>query len=67
MHTLKCVRMMVKTMLWLTGVYAYVTLKMQLDEEPEQIIDELKSLVRSKIAAYAVPEIIQVRAHFYIV
>nr|XP_006822135.1 PREDICTED: acetyl-coenzyme A synthetase 2-like, mitochondrial-like [Saccoglossus kowalevskii] len=43
------------------GVYAYVTLKDDIEGEPEeQIMEELKELVRQQIASYAVPEMIQV-------
>ncbi|XP_072168945.1 acetyl-coenzyme A synthetase 2-like, mitochondrial [Diadema setosum] len=42
------------------GVYAYVTLKDDISESEEQIILELKAIVRKKIAGYAVPDIIQI-------
>ncbi len=42
------------------GVYAYVTLKDHVTEPEEQIVRELKDIVRKNIAAYAVPEMIQV-------
>ncbi|XP_030854852.1 acetyl-coenzyme A synthetase 2-like, mitochondrial [Strongylocentrotus purpuratus] len=42
------------------GVYAYVTLKDDVTESEGDIIKELKALVRQKIAAYAVPDIIQI-------
>ena len=44
-----------------SGIYAYVTLKeYDLDETTDEIIDELKGMVRKQIAGYAVPEMIQV-------
>ena len=45
----------------LAGVYAYVTLKDDVTEPEGQIIQELKDIVKQKIAGYAVPEMIQVR------
>ena len=45
----------------LAGVYAYVTLKDEITEPEDQIIQELKDIVKQKIAGYAVPEMIQVR------
>ncbi|KAK3740035.1 hypothetical protein QZH41_019662 [Actinostola sp. cb2023] len=42
------------------GIYAYATLKDNADISPEQLRAELKKLVRAKIGAFAVPEIIQV-------
>ncbi len=44
----------------MTGVYAFITLKDHVTEPTDQIVQELKATVRQKIAAYAVPEIIQV-------
>ena len=43
-----------------TGVYAFVTLKEEVSEPIDQIIKELKVTVKEQIAAYAVPEMIQV-------
>jgi len=42
------------------GVYAYVTFKEGVQESQEQIIDDLKKMVRANIASYAVPELILV-------
>ncbi|EDO39135.1 predicted protein [Nematostella vectensis] len=42
------------------GIYAYATLKDDAQIEPEQFREEVKKLVRQKIGAFAVPEIIQV-------
>lgn len=44
-------------------MYAFVILKDDVTESDEDIIKELKALVRQKIAAYAVPDIIQVRTY----
>ena len=41
------------------GIYAYVTLKHGCDDD-DKIITDLKMIVRQKIAAYAVPDLIQV-------
>lgn len=46
-------------------MYAFVILKDDVTESDEDIIKELKALVRQKIAAYAVPDIIQVRTYWY--
>ena len=46
----------------LVGIYAYVTLKDDITEPQDQIIQELKDIVKQKIAGYAVPEMIQVRS-----
>jgi acyl-coenzyme A synthetase/AMP-(fatty) acid ligase len=43
-----------------TGIYAFVTLKERLDESEDEIKSELRQLVREQIAAYAVPDVIQV-------
>ena len=44
------------------GVYAYITLKEHdIDETEDEIIRDLQKLVKSKIAGYAVPEMVQVR------
>ena len=43
-----------------SGVYAYVTLKEDITEPPEDIIQELKTMVKSHIASYAVPQMVQV-------
>ena len=37
------------------GMYAYVTLKESVNIEEPRLINELKSLVKSKLAAFAVP------------
>ena len=42
------------------GVYAYITLKDHVTQPVDEIIGELKSLVKKQIAGYAVPEMIQV-------
>lgn len=42
------------------GIYAFIVLKDKVEESVEQIIKELKIMVRSQIAGYAVPEIILV-------
>ncbi|XP_070578293.1 acetyl-coenzyme A synthetase 2-like, mitochondrial [Ptychodera flava] len=42
------------------GVYAYITLKEGVTEPEDQIMKELKELVKTQIASYAVPEMIQV-------
>lgn len=46
------------------GVYAYVVLKDHCSSAKE-IEAELKSLVRNKIAAYALPDVIQVPTFFF--
>jgi hypothetical protein len=46
------------------GIYAYATLKDNADIKPEQFRQELKKLVRTKIGAFAVPEIIQVSIRY---
>jgi len=42
------------------GVYAYITLKEDVTEDPKTIISELKQSVRQQIAGYAVPEMVQI-------
>ncbi|KAK2708112.1 acetyl-coenzyme A synthetase 2-like, mitochondrial isoform X2 [Artemia franciscana] len=42
------------------GVYAYIVLKEGVIQEHKQIIAELRSIVRTKIAGHAVPEIMQI-------
>ncbi|XP_022094939.1 acetyl-coenzyme A synthetase 2-like, mitochondrial isoform X2 [Acanthaster planci] len=42
------------------GIYAYIILKEGVSESEEDIIKELKQAVRQKIAAYAVPDLIQI-------
>ncbi|XP_076058289.1 acetyl-coenzyme A synthetase 2-like, mitochondrial isoform X2 [Oratosquilla oratoria] len=42
------------------GVYAFVTLKDNIEEEQAVVLDELKKITRTKIAAYAVPDVILV-------
>ncbi|XP_077998760.1 acetyl-coenzyme A synthetase 2-like, mitochondrial [Glandiceps talaboti] len=42
------------------GVYAYVTLKEDITEPEEQIVKELKEIVKKQIASYAAPEFIQI-------
>ncbi|XP_038075394.1 acetyl-coenzyme A synthetase 2-like, mitochondrial [Patiria miniata] len=42
------------------GIYAYIILKDGISESEEDIIKELKQMVRQKIAAYAVPDMIQI-------
>ena len=44
----------------LLGIYAYITLKEDITESEEDIIKQLRALVKKKIAGYAVPEIVQV-------
>ena len=46
-------------------MYAYVTLKDHVTEPEEQVIQELRDIVRKKIAGYAVPEMIQVSITLY--
>lgn len=43
-----------------------MTLKEKLDESEEEIRAELRQLVRQEIAAYAVPDVIQVREIFVV-
>ncbi len=38
------------------GIYAFLTLKETVNESHEEIINDLKRLIKSKIAAYAIPE-----------
>ncbi|CAD5111357.1 DgyrCDS673 [Dimorphilus gyrociliatus] len=40
------------------GIYAFVSLKESIKETPEEIIDDLKKVVKTKIASYAVPDFI---------
>ena len=42
-------------------MYAYVTLKENVELAEDDIIVELKTLVKTQIGSFAVPEIIQVR------
>ncbi|XP_064623292.1 acetyl-coenzyme A synthetase 2-like, mitochondrial [Lineus longissimus] len=42
------------------GVYAFVTLMEDVTEPRDEILKELKDLVKRKIASYAVPEMIQI-------
>jgi hypothetical protein len=42
------------------GIYAFVTLKEHVTEPLDQVLSELKHLVKTKIASYAVPEMMQV-------
>lgn len=44
------------------GIYAYVVLKESSIESKDQLMDEMKSMVKTKIAGYAVPDYIQVRS-----
>ena len=46
------------------GVYAYVTLKEGVQESNENIIKELKALVKEQIGSFAVPEMVQVKIFF---
>ena len=50
--------MQIKNLLIFTGegIYAFLSLKENVSESKEDIIKELKALVKSKIAAYAIPE-----------
>lgn len=43
------------------GIYAFVSLKESIKETPEEITDDLKKVVKTKIASYAVPDHILVR------
>lgn len=43
------------------GIFAFVTLRQDNDFNDEQVINELKSLIKSKIAGYAVPQYFLVR------
>lgn len=47
--------------MYIPGVYAYIILKEGVKEAEDDIIKELKDRVRQAIAAYAVPDKIQVR------
>ena len=42
------------------GIYAYVVLKTSSAHDKQDLVKEMQKLVRDKIAAYAVPEHIQV-------
>lgn len=42
------------------GVYAYVTLKEGITQDPEEILKELRAMVKSSIGSFAVPELIQI-------
>ncbi|XP_046545068.1 acetyl-coenzyme A synthetase 2-like, mitochondrial [Haliotis rubra] len=42
------------------GVYAYVTLKDEVKTSKKEICEQLKGIVKANIAAYAVPDVIQV-------
>jgi acetyl-CoA synthetase len=46
------------------GVYAYITLKENVNEDESALIGELKALVKSKIAHYAIPHCFLVRKSF---
>ena len=48
-------------LLCFAGVYAFVTLKDKVTEKNADILIQLRKLVRNQLAAYAVPEKIQVK------
>lgn len=43
------------------GIYAYVVLKEQVKMEDQDLINQMKALVKSKIAHYAIPHRFLVR------
>ena len=43
-----------------SGIYAYITLKERVSLSDEEIENDLRQMVKEKIAAYAVPEMMQV-------
>ena len=47
------------------GVYAYVTLKEDVEADYETIKKELQAMVKSSIGSFAVPEMIQVFSFAY--
>ena len=48
-------------LLCFTGVYAFITLKEHVTETEEQIKEEMRAHIKKKIAAYAMPDMMQVR------
>lgn len=46
--------------LFVVGIYAYIVLKDGVTTPDDLIVSELKGLVKSRIAAYAQPDVIQV-------
>lgn len=50
----------------LSGVYAYVTLKEEVQKTNEEITEELKALVKKQIGSFAVPECMQVTLYLFI-
>ena len=44
-------------------MYAYVTLKEHTEDKPEEIKQELRTMVKKSIGGFAVPEIIQASAY----
>lgn len=49
----------VRCVCW-AGIYAYIILKENVTESEAEIEAEMRALVRKKIAAYAVPDLMQV-------
>ena len=60
MHIMAVLVSFIEMKCCLPGVYAYIVLKDDCTESYEDIVKDLKALVRKQIAAYAVPELIQV-------